>query len=126
MGGFSLLAAASSALFDAGTFWILANLWGAAVHALAAWAAPGFGVVLNQRGITLRGWSTRSYPWSQVEAIESVNFLGAKRVQVRLTRRPKKIRMWAPYDDFLLTDLKFDQRLEALQRWHADHRPDPF
>lgn len=124
MCGFLLLLAGASALFGAEAFRVLGILWGASAQALAAWVAPGFGVVLNQRGITLRGWSTRSYPWSEVQSIEPVNFLWARRAEVRLTRRPKKIRTWAPWDDFLLTDLKFDGRVEAMQQWHADHRRD--
>lgn len=91
-----------------------------AFYALATGVMTEFGVVLTPAGITLRGWMTRYYPWDQVKAIEAVNFLWMRRTQVVLTKGTK-IRTWAPYDDYLLTDLRFDIKVETMQAWLARH-----
>lgn len=118
--GLFLLLAALFALTGAGVYWVGPSLVVAGFQGLAAGVMPRFGVVLTTSGVTLRGWRTRHHPWSDVQRIEPANFLWARSAGVRLTNG-STVRTWAPYDDFLLADLKFDHKVEAMQQWHAAH-----
>lgn len=120
--GVCLLTAGGLAVGGRSTYEIVAQLAAAGFYGLAAGVMGKFGVVLTPAGITLRGWMTRYYAWPEVRSIKAVNFLWMRRAQVELTKG-SKIRTWAPYDDFLLTDLKFDAKVEAMRDWHAHHQP---
>lgn len=81
-----------------------------------------FSVVLSDRGVVLRGWRTTYHPWPDVHAIEPTNFAGARRVRVKL-KGGAAVRGWAPYDDVLDPDPKFDRKVAIMQQWHLDHSP---
>jgi hypothetical protein len=92
---------------------------GLAVHGLLM---RSFSVVLSDRGVVLRGWRTSYHPWPEVYAIEPTNFAGARRLRVDL-KGGSSVRAWAPYDDVLEPDPKFDRKVAAMQQWHLDHSP---
>lgn len=82
----------------------------------------GFSMVLSDRGVVLRGWRTSYHSWSEVHAIEPLNFRGARRVRLEL-KGGGSVRSWAPCDDVLEPDPKFDRKVAAMQQWHLDHSP---
>lgn len=81
-----------------------------------------FSVVLSDSGVVLRGWRTSYHSWPEVHAIEPINFAGARRVRVEL-KGGSSVRLWAPYDDVLEPDPKFDRKVAAMQQWHLDQSP---
>lgn len=120
LAGLFLLLAGLFAVAGAGLYLTAPTVVVAGCQALAAGVMPRFGVVLTASGVTLRGWRTRHHQWSDVQAIEPVDFGWARSAGVRLTNG-STIRTWAPYDDFLLADLKFERKVEAMQQWHVAH-----
>lgn len=94
----------------------------AAVLATQALVMRGFGVILNTEGVILRGWRTVWVRWPEVYAIEPHHRFGARRVRIEL-KSGTHLWTWAPFDDALAPDAKFDGRVRALQQWHLDHSP---
>lgn len=103
-------------------FVVVPTLGLAALLALQAQVMKAFGVVATTQGLILRGWRTVWVTWPEVYAIEAHHRLGARRLRIEL-KSGTSLWAWAPFDDALAPDPKFDGRVKALQQWHLDHAP---
>ena len=77
-----------------------------------------FGVTLTQQDITLHGWTTRTYGWHEVRAIQPTTFLLQRRVAVEFAHGGRR-RTWAPLHYWSTPDHEFDRKVYAMQQWHA-------
>jgi hypothetical protein len=114
-------------------FWVLIALLraaaGAAGGALTGLLLAGFfvfeyfwiarfGVTLTPQGITLHGWSTRTYGWHEVRAIQPTTFMLQRRTAVEFTTGGRR-RTWAPLHYWSMPDPEYDRKVYAMQQWHA-------
>jgi hypothetical protein len=101
--------------FGGGAFFalLLAGMFGFYYY----WYAR-FGVTLTPQDITLHGWTTRTYGWHEVRAIQPVNFLFQRRVAIEFVTGGRR-RTWAPLHYWSMPDHEFDQKVYAMQQWHA-------
>jgi hypothetical protein len=79
-----------------------------------------FGVTLTQQGITLHGWTTKTYGWHEVRAIQPTTFFLARRAAVEFTTGGRR-RTWAPMHYWSMPDPEFDRKVYAMQQWHAQY-----
>lgn len=77
-----------------------------------------FGVTLTQQGITLHGWTTSTYGWHEVRAIQPTTFLLQRRAAVEFVHGGRR-RTWAPLHYWSMPDQEFDRKVYAMQQWHA-------
>jgi len=79
-----------------------------------------FGLTLSPQGLTMNGWQTQTYPWSQIQSIEKQKWWFQDRVLIRFTDGTSR-RSWAPLHYFSMPDPEFDLKLQGLQQWHAQY-----
>ena len=79
-----------------------------------------FGLDVTEQGLTLRGYKTKSYPWSQVQSVERTLFWFQNRVLIKFTDGTSR-RPWAPMHYFSMPDPDFDAKLQGIQQWHASY-----
>jgi hypothetical protein len=77
-----------------------------------------FGVTLTQQGITLHGWTTNTYGWHEVRAIQPTTFLLQRRTAIEFVHGGRR-RTWAPLHYWSMPDQEFDRKVYAMQQWHA-------
>jgi len=77
-----------------------------------------FGVTLTQQGITLHGWTTSTYGWHEVRAIQPTRFLFQRRAAIEFVHGGRR-RTWAPLHYWSMPDQEFDRKIYAIQQWHA-------
>jgi hypothetical protein len=77
-----------------------------------------FGVTLTQQGITLHGWTTHTYGWHEVRAIQPTMFLLQRRTAIEFVHGGRR-RAWAPLHYWSTPDPEFDRKVYAMQQWHA-------
>jgi hypothetical protein len=56
-----------------------------------------FGVTLTQHDVTLHGWTTRTYGWHEIRAIQPAKFMLQRRAAVEFVTGGRR-RTWAPQD----------------------------
>jgi hypothetical protein len=79
-----------------------------------------FGLDVTEQGLTLRGYKTKSYPWSQVQSVERTLFWFQNRVLIKFTDGTSR-RPWAPMHYFSMPDPDFAAKLQGIQQWHASY-----
>jgi hypothetical protein len=77
-----------------------------------------FGVTLTHQGITLHGWTTNTYGWHEVRAIQPTTFLFQRRTAIEFVHGGRR-RTWAPLHYWSMPDQEFDRKIYAMQQWHA-------
>ncbi len=79
-----------------------------------------FGLTLSPQGLTMNGWQTHTYAWSQVQSVEKQKWWFQDRVLVRFADGTSR-RAWAPLHYISMPDPQFDLKLQGLQQWHAQY-----
>lgn len=92
----------------------------AGAFAFYYWRFATFGLDVDDRGITFRGWKTVTRPWNEIAAVEPVMFWFQRRVLVRFADGTSQ-RSWAPTSGFGAKDPQFDAKVQGLQGWHAHY-----
>lgn len=80
--------------------------------------AGKFGITATPEGALIQNFQAKQVPWQHIRSVEAYRFLWARAVKFYFADGTSR-RCRAPFTSWPFIDSEFDQKLAALQGWHA-------